>query len=463
LQPQSDQFVASGAIATRENPAVWRHAVGGLMALAVAMGIGRFAFTPLLPIMQADVGLSVQAGGWLASANYAGYLIGALAATRLHVAPLRAILSGLLVIALTTLAMGFTHVFAEWVVWRTAAGIASAFVLVHVSAWSVQRFAALQRPALVGLVFAGVSLGIAGAGLICLGFVAMGATSASLWLILGLVSALALVALVPLLRSAGGPSGAAAATDSPERRISFTRQEWRLIFCYSALGLGYIIPATFLPVMAREVIPDPALFGWAWPLFGTAGTIAIVLAARSSKPERARRSWAIAHFVMALGCALAALVHSFGAVLVAALTVGSTSMVIVMYAIQEARTVAGVHARPLIGAMTAAFALGQIVGPLLVRSAADQGTQFGTPLLLAATVLIVSGVALLTGAGSLASMKGVLTQYFRAWREAPRDAGRNTRPYGDHPGKEQFRTWASISRKAERASAVLRNASSTRR
>src|SRR6185436_1662715 len=113
-------------------------ALGGLLALAVAMGIGRFAFTPLLPIMQADMGLTVEAGGWLASSNYAGYLIGALAATRLHVAPLRAIFGGLLAIAVTTLAMGFTHNFVEWIVWRTASGIASAFVLVHISAWALQ-------------------------------------------------------------------------------------------------------------------------------------------------------------------------------------------------------------------------------------------------------------------------------------------------------------------------------------
>ncbi|HUL68491.1 MAG TPA: YbfB/YjiJ family MFS transporter [Burkholderiaceae bacterium] len=368
---------------------------GGLLSLAVAMGIGRFAFTPLLPVMQVDVGLTVEAGGWLASANYAGYLAGALAATRFTVAPLRAILGGLLAIALTTLAMGVTHEFAEWIVWRAAAGIASAFVLVHVSAWSVQRLAILQRPALGGVVFAGVGIGVAGAGLICLAFVAIGTTSAQLWLIFGAVSALALLAIVPLLRSGGAaPDEQQKDTATPARRASFTRDEWSLILCYGAFGFGYIIPATFLPVMAREVIRDPALFGWAWPLFGTAGTIATLLAARASSPQRVRPSWAISHFVMAAGCAVAGLVHSFVAVLIAALAVGGTFMVITMYAVQEARIVAGANARPLIGAMTAAFALGQIVGPLLVRGAAGERAQFGAPLLGAAVVLLVSGVAL---------------------------------------------------------------------
>ena len=370
-------------------------AAGGLLSLAVAMGIGRFAFTPMLPVMQADVGLTVEAGGRLASANYAGYLIGALAATRLSVTPLRAILAGLLAIALTTLAMGFTHAFFEWIVWRAAAGIASAFVLVHVSAWSVQQLALLQRPTLGGVVFAGVGIGVAGAGLICLAFVAIGTTSAQLWLILGAVSVLVLLAIVPLLRSGGAASGAQRPEAvAPARRVSFNRDEWRLILCYGAFGFGYIIPATFLPVMAREVIRDPALFGWAWPLFGTAGTIATLVAARASNPQRVRPSWAISHFVMAAGCAVAGLVHTFAAVLIAALAVGGTFMVITMYAVQEARIVAGANARPLIGALTAAFALGQIVGPLLVRSAAGEAAQFGGPLVGAAVVLLVSGVAL---------------------------------------------------------------------
>jgi hypothetical protein len=53
--------------------AVWT----GLIGLAVAMGIGRFAFTPLLPLMQQDAGVSLLQGSWLATANYVGYLVGA--------------------------------------------------------------------------------------------------------------------------------------------------------------------------------------------------------------------------------------------------------------------------------------------------------------------------------------------------------------------------------------------------
>ena len=395
MQQQPDPIFPPASTTTEERTVSWALALGGLIALAVAMGIGRFAFTPMLPLMQADLGLSVKAGSWLASANYAGYLAGALAAARWRVAPLRAIVVGVLTIAVTTLAMGFTHAFVEWILWRAAAGIASAFVLVHISAWAVQRLASLRQPALAGVVFAGVGIGIIGAGVICLAAVDSGATSASIWLILGAVSALALLAVVVLFRAAGAAADRTAEAAAPQDRGSFTRDEWRLILCYSAFGFGYIIPATFLPVMAREAIRDPAAFGWAWPLFGMAAAVVTLVAGRVSTPGRARRSWAISHFVMATGCAVAALFHSFAAVLIAALAVGGTFIVLTMYAMQEARLVAGAHARPLIGAMTAAFALGQIVGPLLVHGSSDPAAQFGFPLLLAALFLSISGAVLL--------------------------------------------------------------------
>src|SRR5467141_1341683 len=100
-------------------------ALAGLAALAVAMGIGRFAFTPILPMMQIDAGLSVAAGGWLASANYVGSLLGALAAMALRVAAPTAIRGGLVTIGLATLAMGFAQHLAAWIVLRVCAGMAT--------------------------------------------------------------------------------------------------------------------------------------------------------------------------------------------------------------------------------------------------------------------------------------------------------------------------------------------------
>src|SRR6185369_5289256 len=134
----------------------WVSAFAGLAALAAAMGIGRLAFTPILPMMQEDFGLSVSAAGWLASANYLGYLLGALSAIGMRIRQTAAIRTGLLAIGLTTLAMGLTQQFLLWAVLRLVAGIASAWVLVFVSAWALDRLAAMGRSGLSGAVYAGV-------------------------------------------------------------------------------------------------------------------------------------------------------------------------------------------------------------------------------------------------------------------------------------------------------------------
>jgi len=125
-----------------------RFALAGLAALAVAMGIGRFAFTPILPMMLQDAGLSVVARGWLASANYLGYFAGAVWAGMGHAARVQgalAIRAGLAAIALSTLAMAFDAGLAAWALLRFIAGVASAWVLVHTSAWVLERTAPLGR------------------------------------------------------------------------------------------------------------------------------------------------------------------------------------------------------------------------------------------------------------------------------------------------------------------------------
>ena len=95
MQPSSNDTGGAASIA-----------VAGLIALAVAMGIGRFAFTPILPMMEADAGLTLKAAGWLAAANYLGYLLGALSAARLP--RVWAIRGSLLLIAVVTFAMGMS-------------------------------------------------------------------------------------------------------------------------------------------------------------------------------------------------------------------------------------------------------------------------------------------------------------------------------------------------------------------
>jgi predicted MFS family arabinose efflux permease len=173
------------------------------------------------------------------------------------------------------------------------------------------------------------------------------------------------------------------------------------VLAYGAYGFGYIIPATFLPVMAREVVSDPAVFGWAWPVFGAAAALSTLGVALFSgwtgNPGANRVAWIASHLVMALGVAAPVFWPGIGGIVLAALCVGGTFVVITMAGMQEARSVARAQASRLMAAMTAAFAAGQIAGPLSVSLLVGAGGGFAAALLIACAVLL-AGAALLATA-----------------------------------------------------------------
>jgi predicted MFS family arabinose efflux permease len=339
-------------------------ACGGLVALAVAMGIGRFAFTPLLPMMQDEFGLTLAEGGWLASANYVGYLAGALSATLVaDVARRGAIRLGLASIALSTLAMGATDSFAAWMVLRFVPGFASAWVLVCVSTWSLELLGRAGRPALGGAVYAGVGAGIAFAGVTCLIVIQIGSTSGVAWEILGAAALVVALVLWPVVGSDATDAAGRRASSAATGRIP---EYWRLVFCHGAFGFGYIIPATFLPVMAKQIVAEPLWFGLAWPVFGAAALLSTLAAARLTRVIGQREVWILGNLAMGIGMLVPIGVPGAAGIAIAAICVGGTFMVNTMVGMQEARRVAGARAGGLMAAMTSAFAAGQIAGPLLV-------------------------------------------------------------------------------------------------
>ena len=369
-----------------------RVALAGLVALGVAMGIGRFAFTPLLPMMQQDAGLSLNAGGWLASANYLGYLLGALSATALRIRPANAIRAGLVTIAVVTLGMGTSHTLVAWVALRALAGIASAWVLVFTSSWCLERLAQTARPVLTGVVFAGVGSGIAVAGVICLALMQRAASSSQAWTALGVV---ALAGVASVWRA----FGTAEVLSKTPRRVADESRRWHarwlpLVLCYGVFGFGYIIPATFVPVMARQFVTNPSVFGWAWPAFGAAAALTPLAAAVWARRIGVRRVWIAGQATMALGVAVPVLWPTIGGIMTAALLVGGTFMVITMSGMQEARAVGGRAATPLMAAMTSAFGTGQIAGPIAATSMLGAGGGFSGALLIACVLLLATAALL---------------------------------------------------------------------
>jgi predicted MFS family arabinose efflux permease len=138
-----------------------------------------------------------------------------------------------------------------------------------------------------------------------------------------------------------------------------------LEICYGLFGFGYILPATYLPALARELMDDPKYFGWAWPLFGLAAAFSTVITSWGLRRANRMRVWAVAHLLMASGVLLSAIWSSIISLSLAAVLVGGTFLVITMVAMQEARARAESGATVVLARMTASFALGQLAGPVI--------------------------------------------------------------------------------------------------
>ena len=380
------------AMAPAQSVGTFAIAVAGLLSLAAAMGIGRFAFTPLLPLMAREGQLDLAFGGWLAAANYAGYFAGALSAARLPLDARRLALLALGATAALTAAMA-VHAPALWLLLRFAAGAASAWVFVATSLWCLGALAARGGAALGGWVYAGVGCGIAITGVVCLGAAAAGSSASGLWLQLGL---LALVLMAPVawvllrLQAPAGPASQAAPAP-----LQMDRETRGLVACYGLMGFGYILPATFLPALARSVVDDPRWFGLAWPLFGVTAAASTIVAGWLARRATRLQVWAASQALMGVGVLLPSVWLNGATIAASALLVGGTFMVITLAGVQEMRARVPAQAARLVGRITAAFAFGQIAGP--VTSALllqwPQSKERGLPLALqlAALGLLASG------------------------------------------------------------------------
>lgn len=362
-----------------------RTALTGLTVMAISLGIGRFLLTPLMPLMQVDAGLGLVTGGWLASVNNFGYLAGALFCVLLPLRPLPALRAGLLAVAVGTLGMGLFAGTVPWLLLRLVAGVASAALVVHGIAWSMTRLAAAGRPGLDVLVFAGVGIGIVVGGVAVAGLQPLGVTSAVFWIAFGIVCVLATALLWRTLQApapqASAQAGATAAPSGPA---------WSLLLAYGLLGFGYVIPATFLPLIADGQLHLPALREWFWPLYGVA-TVALTLAL-PWLPSRIGNRTALAACcaAMALGVVLCLAWPSVTGLLIATVLLGAPMMPTVMFVMRETRLLAPRDPTRLIAAMTVAIGIGQIVGPLLAAWLAERQQGFEAPMLLAGVAFVLS-------------------------------------------------------------------------
>ena len=385
-------------------------AVAGALALATAMGIGRFAFTPLMPMMLADGAVDLAGASWLATANYFGYLVGALLCTFQpllwsRVKALPPVLAttwmcgGLAATCVLTLGMAL-QVPVLWPWLRFAAGVASAFVFVFTSGWCLARLAERNASNLGGVMFTGPGAGIAISGVLASGMVALQWKAAWGWLVFGTLACV-LTAMIwrTFSLKLAAPASASAASLPISTAAAPKAGRWQMFWlaiAYGLDGLGYIITATFLPVIARQVMPGSPWLDLFWPLFGVAIVAGALLSTRISLKGDLRYILAACYMMQALGVIMTVWLPTPAGFALGSLLLGLPFTAITFFAMQEVRRLKPLGAASSMGLLTAVYGLGQIAGPplaawLLGRSA-TVGQGFNTALQIAASALLLGAI-----------------------------------------------------------------------
>jgi predicted MFS family arabinose efflux permease len=377
------------AIAARHRREAILVAFAGSIALAAAIGVGRFVYTPILPPMVEALGLTKSTAGLIASANFLGYLVGALVVASPILPGSRRVwlLGALVVSALTTGAMGLTHAVALFAVLRFVGGAASAFVLVLASTLVLERLAQAGHAGLSALCFAGVGIGIAVSAMLVAAMLHAGHDWQSLWLASGALSLVAAIAVVILLR----PHAAPARRNEREKRAASSNLI-RLIAAYGLFGFGYVITATFLVTIVRTTPTIRSLEPVIWCVFGLAAAPSVALWTRLATSLGASSAFALACLVEAIGVAASAVWQTGPGIFVSAVLVGGTFMGLTALGLMHARTLAAGDPRRVLACMTGAFGTGQILGPAFAGVLSDRLGSFTVPSIVAMIALIVAAL-----------------------------------------------------------------------
>lgn len=387
--------------------------IGGIFSLMVAMGIGRFAYTPILPLMQNDLSFSNAVAGYLATSNYAGYLLGAFLA---GILPLKehkiiSLRLSLIVGIFTTFSMGLSHSYLLMLVIRFISGLSSAFIFVLASSIVLDKLAAEKRMNWSGLFYSGVGFGIFLSGLI-IPYLNDSFQWEGAWAGLAIVSGILTFFVWIWLKDS---QNIVPNNDKQEAPMNVPPSKWLpwLITAYGLEGLGYIVTGTFIVSIAEKTATfsdHPAIV---WMIVGLAAIPSCIIWSFLAKKWGFVKSLVAAMALQSLGIAMPVFWISQSSLIVSAILFGATFMGITTLATTLARQMNPSNSNRIIGYLTAIYAVGQMIGPTIAGVLSSFTNNFNSALLGAASVVLIGSSMLIGGIHfeNIPNMKKSIVKY----------------------------------------------------
>lgn len=374
--------------------------IAGICSLILCMGIARFAYTPLLPLMMSQAGLSHENGGWLAAINYAGYLIGVVLASQVSDAKLkhRIYRWGMVLAVLTNLLMALSNHLYVWALSRFVAGLSTSAGLMIGSGLILNWLMRHQYKDELGIHFSGIGLGIVLSACAVM-WMKPHWDWAQQWQVFALLAGLLLwpaLAWFPPAQSQQAQHEPAHMQHSPPSP-TFMRL---FLAAYACAGFGYVITATFIVAIVNDTA------GLAQLGFENVGEGVFLLIGLLAAPscyvwdKVARKIGDVNALVLASVMEMAGIIAptlglGLAGALIGAILYGATTIAIVSLVLTMAGRYYPAQPAKMMSKMTICYGIAQIVGPALTGWLAKHGGGYVQGLYLATAFMGIASVLFL--------------------------------------------------------------------
>ena len=366
--------------------------LAGICSTLIAIGFGRFIYTPILPNMQDDLNLSSTTMGIISSYNYFGYLIGSIIPIIWKFSDFRnMIIFSSIFSVITIYLMGFTADIKFFIILRFLCGLSSAFGFVFTISFMFNFFKDFENKTLQLYHFCGIGLGIV-IGTVTVWIISMaGLFWNHQWLIVGFIGILLCIPIIIFI-----PKQLDLVTETRSQIKSKVKTDFITIsFGYFFFFFGYIIFGTFISAIARDSFEIPSYQYLSWIIVGFFAIPSVLFWDWISKKISIDFLLFLSCSTVTLGVSFLLFNNNLNYFLISCLLYGlgvpgSVALVLVE---GKKRFIGNVNIS--VAVMTSAFSVGQILGPYISGILIDLENNYKSSIFLAIICLVLSSILML--------------------------------------------------------------------